>query len=287
MGDATPIDPTTGGEVADPMKSETPEEVTPEKETPEKPDEVVEEKDEEEKPSDETPSKEDKVEEDSGETFAKSFDPKKLSPELQEAYKSMQADYTRKTQEIANVRKAAEAYDRFRPHLQKIFADENLSKQVFGDGQPKEVEYPDDPIEYAKVVKEQAINEMRQEMVMRERQRMAAEADDRDRSEAEKVDSRLNSDPEFGATIAGLVMQDQQYRNREITAVEATKKAIQKFDDYVSNVAKKRNEDLVKKAKESSSGVSSKTSPSNTVATDKALSIRDAWKEAESELANK
>jgi hypothetical protein len=34
-----------------------------------------------------------------------SINPDELSPELQEVYKSMQADYTRKTQEIANLRK--------------------------------------------------------------------------------------------------------------------------------------------------------------------------------------
>lgn len=44
----------------------------------------------------------------SEETF---FDPKGLSPELQQAYKQMQADYTRKTQEIADVRKKGETLD--------------------------------------------------------------------------------------------------------------------------------------------------------------------------------
>lgn len=42
-----------------------------------------------------------------GEPFTDKVDPSKLSPELQEYYKSMQADYTRKTQEIAPIRKLA------------------------------------------------------------------------------------------------------------------------------------------------------------------------------------
>ena len=42
------------------------------------------------------------------ETF---FDPKGLSPELEQAYKQMQASYTKKTQEIADVRKKAESLD--------------------------------------------------------------------------------------------------------------------------------------------------------------------------------
>lgn len=41
-------------------------------------------------------------------TFAQSFDPNALTPELQAAYKQMQADYTRKTQEIAEQRRQFE-----------------------------------------------------------------------------------------------------------------------------------------------------------------------------------
>lgn len=40
-----------------------------------------------------------------------SIDPATLSPELQAVYKSMQADYSKKTMSIADVRKKAEAYD--------------------------------------------------------------------------------------------------------------------------------------------------------------------------------
>jgi len=41
------------------------------------------------------------------------FDPNDLSPELQPAYKQMQAAYTRKTQAIAEQRRKIEEYDRF------------------------------------------------------------------------------------------------------------------------------------------------------------------------------
>ena len=40
-----------------------------------------------------------------------SIDPKTLPPELQAVYKSMQSDYTKKTSEIADTRKKAQAYD--------------------------------------------------------------------------------------------------------------------------------------------------------------------------------
>jgi chromosome segregation ATPase len=44
-----------------------------------------------------------------GTQTGKGFDPTKLAPELQETYKSMQADYTRKTQELAEQRKTFES----------------------------------------------------------------------------------------------------------------------------------------------------------------------------------
>jgi hypothetical protein len=40
-----------------------------------------------------------------------SVDPKTLSPELQAVYKNLQADYTKKTMSVADVRKKADAYD--------------------------------------------------------------------------------------------------------------------------------------------------------------------------------
>lgn len=41
-----------------------------------------------------------------------SIDPKTLSPEMQAVYKNLQADYTKKTMSIADVRKKAEAFDK-------------------------------------------------------------------------------------------------------------------------------------------------------------------------------
>jgi len=41
-----------------------------------------------------------------------SIDPKTLPPELQAVYKNMQADYTKKTQPVAELRKKAEAFDK-------------------------------------------------------------------------------------------------------------------------------------------------------------------------------
>ena len=53
-------------------------------------------------------------------TFSK-VNPDTLPPELQSIYKNMQADYTRKTQEIADVREKAKAFD-------ELTADEDFGK---------------------------------------------------------------------------------------------------------------------------------------------------------------
>lgn len=54
-----------------------------------------------------------------------SVDPKTLPPELQAVHKSMQADYTKKTQAIAELRKKAESFD-------KLQQDEHVSAYLKG-----------------------------------------------------------------------------------------------------------------------------------------------------------
>ena len=92
------------------------------------------------------------------------------------------------------------------------------------------------------------MKEFRQEYEAREQQRQVAEASARDRDAAEKVDPRLNDDPEFGKYIAGKVLTNPDYRSGNINAVVATQKAVEDFDKYISQEAAKRNEELVNKA---------------------------------------
>jgi hypothetical protein len=292
MGDATPIDNVTGAEVLDPNKD--PSDINPETEVSETPETETEEVAAEAEV--ETPQVEDKpettVKAEDIESFTSSVDPSKLPQELQGVYKQMQADYTRKTQEVAGLRRSAEAYQRFQPYLQKIFADQNLTNLVFKGQQPQpdkpaeEEVLPDDPKEYAEYIKKQAREEIMQEIEQRERQRQFVEADAQDRSQAETVDPRLNADPAFAEKIAALVNANPAYQQRRVTAVEATKQAVKDFDSYVKSLAMKMNQDLVNRAKNSSSGVASKTSPGTTRIPDKAMTIHEAWLEAEAELAN-
>ena len=54
---------------------------------------------------------------------AHGIDPSKLPPELQPLYKSMQADYTRKTQEVAELRKSFEAQRQAQDQSQQMFKE--------------------------------------------------------------------------------------------------------------------------------------------------------------------
>lgn len=53
-----------------------------------------------------------------------------LPPELESRYKSMQADYTRKTQELAELRREAEAATEFMNALQNDYTRENALRQL-------------------------------------------------------------------------------------------------------------------------------------------------------------
>ena len=57
------------------------------------------------------------------------IDPKTLPPELQAVYKNLQADYTRKTQSIADARKKAEAYDQISKDQRFVDYWKGLSRQ--------------------------------------------------------------------------------------------------------------------------------------------------------------
>jgi len=61
-------------------------------------------------------------------SFTDKVDPSKLSPELQKVYKSMQADYTRKTQEIKSIMPKYQEAEQARQVLQQLWADPEFQK---------------------------------------------------------------------------------------------------------------------------------------------------------------
>lgn len=213
------------------------------------------------------------------------IDPK-VKEELKKGY-LRQSDYTKKTQDIAGIRKAAEQYERVRPIVEKLFSDPNLTNQILGikpDAAPAEEVIPDDPKAYAEYVIKQAKDQMRSEYEEREQQRIQVEARDRDFGEAEKVDQRLN-DEHFGGVIAGLVSQNPGFMQGTISAVEATKQAIADFDSWQQAQISKAKEDLTRRAKEKRSFVAPSSSPATTT-TGAPTNMRDAAKLAEQDFAN-
>lgn len=162
-----------------------------------------------------------------------------LKEEIRKGY-LRQSDYTKKTQNVAAVERAAKEFEKYRPYLEKVAKDPALSKLVFGEPSSPaqgEEEIPDDPTEFARWVKEKAVNEIRQENA-----RM------RDIEAAEKVDPRLASDMEYAQVIAGLVAQDPDFMAGRKSAVEATKSAIDHHKAYEEKLRKSVLEEMKSKA---------------------------------------
>lgn len=184
---------------------------------------------------------EDKPQSETESTFTDKFDPNSLPPELATAYKQMQADYTRKTQEIAQMRKQFE-------ELMAAMQDQG-KPQPEDEGQ---VEYPTDPIEYAEWVKEKAKQEALQEFMALQEQALAEERLNRDLEAASQLDERLQTDPKFQRIIAGMVSADEEFLSGTKSAVEATKEAIALYEEQLKAYAEAEKAKLSEKAQKSS-----------------------------------
>ena len=165
-----------------------------------------------------------------------------------------QSDYTKKTQEIASLRKAAEEYEQWKPALSKIAGDATLQKLVFGQAEAQanaEDQIPDDPKEYANWVKQQAVEQAKAE-IMGEIQR------DREMAAAEQLDPRLQQDQQFASLIAGIVAQDDDFRACKKTAVEATKNALEAYKAYEEKIRQQVLSEMTTKAKKQTMVIPSK-----------------------------
>ncbi len=212
---------------------------------------------------------------------------KKLTPEQKKALKDgflRQADYTRKTQEVAEARKLADEYKKYKPLLEKVLADEKLVQQALGIKEQEEADedkpnYPQDPEEYAKWVEERAVNRM-----------MEVSARETDLQNAVMLDERLRStdaeDQNFQKIILGLISQDEVYKSGGKTATQATQDALDWYDEWQGQFIKKAQNDLTTKAR-SKTFVTQKTTAPNTVGQERPADIREAFHQAEAELAEK
>lgn len=203
-----------------------------------------------------------------------------IAPELKKAIKDgylRQADYTKKTQDIAEARKDAEVYRSLKPYLDRVQQNPALYKAVFNpegaeEGQ-SENEPPEDPREYANWVKEQTKAEIREEIKQ-----------ESDYKAAEQVDPRL-MDPEFAKVIAGYVAQDTDFTNNRKSAVQATRDAIASWSAYEEKQRKAWRDELNKKATEKKYVTPASGSPGHTKGK-KAATMEEAAAQAEAELSS-
>lgn len=212
-------------------------------------------------------------------TFANKFDPNKLSPELQTAYKLMQSDYTAKTQELANARKFHDSYAQYEPLLGYIAKNPQLAEQyLMGNNTPQpveepQVEYSDDPVEFANQVMEQAKKEAMQEFLSyleaRDSEQAYQQQIEDDIAEAEMVDPRLasdeESDREFADQVAAFVLTDEGVANGSKSYAQATREAVARVDALIARKLEADKQRLTEIAKTKRSPTAS-SSPTNTVA---------------------
>lgn len=225
---------------------------------------------------------EDQVQTQSKVDYLKVLDGLELDPAVKEQLKAgylRQDDYTRKTQELAKERGLVDQYKQVQPVIEFLSKNPDLFNRLLKEmnGQPStgQDKIPQDPKEYAEWVQAKTIEKM-----------MAIQAQEADYQSAAKVDPRLDSDPEFGEAIARMVASDPEFLNKSISALEATKKAVASFDKYVSKAVNSAKLNLSNQAKAKKAGSTVPSSPGSVGGKQKPMSIMDAAKQAEEELAS-
>lgn len=225
-------------------------------------------------------------------TFATRFDPTKLSPELQQAYKQMQGDYTVKTQELANARKFHESYGKYEQLLGYIAKNPQFLEAYMQGGVPQEeeaveedMEFSDDPVEFASQIEERAykraMNEFMGFMEQQRQEQEYNEALNEDISQAESLDPRLDdNDPAFDADfsnmVADRVLADEGVSNGTKSFTQATLEAIAWADSYTARRLEAEKQKLSEMARMKRNPTAS-SSPTSTVAPEtKPKTMREA-----------
>lgn len=207
------------------------------------------------------------------------LDPK-VKEELRNGFLRM-ADYTKKTQEIAEIRKNAEEFARYKPYIDKVLQDENLYQAVFGQPQTGQAtgenapEVPDDPVEFADWIQQRVIEAVD-----------ARDAQGADYAAAERLDPRLSSDPEFAKLIGGLVAQDVDFLEGRKSGEQATHEAIESYNGYVAKMREGFRKDMQTKVTQKRMVIPGSGSPGET-ASAKAMTMKEAAQAAEEELSGK
>jgi len=231
------------------------------------------------------------------------FDPSKLPEELVPVYKGMQAAYTKKTQEIAEMRKNAEtlkadaeAYTKYKPLIPIV--EEMLASKKANEVSPeltaletrlKQEGYSEEAINMMKIGAKVILDQFNQTRATdQENIELKSKI-----SEAEQLDPRLNDESlvyktedgkslTFGELVAKLVFSDPEWRKNP---VGSTKEAIKTIDALVGKAKNEGKEELSNSAKAKAQkfpGVSS--SPQSAAANSQPKTIQEAAQEAKKEL---
>lgn len=210
-----------------------------------------------------------------------------LDPKVKEALKAgflRQADYTKKTQDISEARKAAESYKQWQPVIEFLSQNPKIADSIFGAEKKQttqEDELPDDPKEFARVIREQAkaetIAELRKEMAM-----------EKEINDASSLDPRLQTDEFFSQQIAGYINLNlkEDILNGRISVKDATQKALDAHKAYEEGLRQKVLADINEKAKKKTMVMPAKNgSPLGTTSRGGRMSIAEAAALADEQLS--
>lgn len=230
------------------------------------------------------------------------FDPNAIPEELKPAYKQMQAAFTKKTQEIAEQRKQAEAlrqkaeaYDKYQQHIPII--EEMLTSRQQSQTNPamlalreqyKKAGWNDEAIDFMEQGLTYALNHMNQTQAAEKQQQWV----ETQIAEATKLDPRL-TDPTlvyqtddgesitFSQMVESIASSDP---NLKKDIVGATRRAIKRVDALIGKAKTEGKEELSQAAKAKASKFpSTQTSPQATSNAGGALSFREAARRAQEE----
>lgn len=143
---------------------------------------------------------------DSGASFT-NIDPSKLPPELQPIYKSMQADYTRKTQETAEIRKRNEV-------AEQLFANPDIQRAIYQTLYPQASQ----PVAQPPAKEEEDLSQLSEEELF-------------ERAVETKVSEKLE---EFKAALEPQqkFVYQQNLQSAMTNAIETMRKKYPDFDNY-------------------------------------------------------
>lgn len=242
------------------------------------------------------------------------FDPKTVPEELMPAYKQMQGAFTKKTQEIAEVRKNAEEwkqkaeayskYEQYVPIIEEMLSPNNAGKSQINpelaalEQQLKQEGYSDEAIQLMKMGADFTLRQFNRERET-EKAQQALIAQQRELNaqieKAETLDPRLSDDAlvyqldtgesvKFGEIVGRMVTADPNWTK---SPIEATQRAIKLVDALIGRAktdGKKELSSLAKnKAQKFPSINSSPQGAGNASGT--YSSMRDAGLEAMNELS--